>query len=359
MTMELINELRSAAATLRTPFPADWTPTSDKAAADLLDRARKEIQQLQAAVARGATAGRHARRWKRRAKKAERRLRALPPAPPAWAMQPDPNLASMMERVIDLQAAMYRHINPQSETAVEPDGIKEKELVELVQKGTKAWADVPDNWLEDLRGEDITTTPKSEAPTTSPADWGPRDEIAMRALIGLLTSPEYFLKYQQDGKFLGLRNSKEVSDCAYAMADCMLEARGGAAMKPAAWEALTKDLRALVEEWCDRALSHLDAADPDDEDGVRLSNIMSAAVGGCARQLRAVLDGKGCPLAEKNQEALLRDAQRYRFIEKRAAGEPEDFAVVEDAAFATHRGCEHNFSLNIDAAMTAERETPR
>ena len=46
-----------------------------------------------------------------------------------------------------------------------------------------------------------------------------------------------------------------------------------------------------------------------------------------------------------------RDAARYRFIREVASGAPEDFEVVADAAFVAAYGCDHNFDLNIDAAM--------
>lgn len=53
----------------------------------------------------------------------------------------------------------------------------------------------------------------------------------------------------------------------------------------------------------------------------------------------AVADGK----------ALVADAERYRKIEALAAGTPEQWCYVEDAAFASHWGNARNFSLNIDA----------
>ncbi|MBB5875845.1 hypothetical protein [Xanthomonas sp. 3498] len=84
--------------------------------------------------------------------------------------------------------------------------------------------------------------------------------------------------------------------------------------------------------------------------------------GGCHAPplIAAALNAISAALASqaKVQEDVQRYADRYRFIEMLAAGEPEDFAVVEDAAFATHRGCEHNFGLNIDAAMLAAASAP-
>lgn len=52
-------------------------------------------------------------------------------------------------------------------------------------------------------------------------------------------------------------------------------------------------------------------------------------------------------------KALVADAERYRKIEALAAGTPEQWWPVEDAAFAAHWGNAQNFSLNIDAINAA------
>jgi len=55
MTAELINELRSAATTLRTPTNG-WTPAADLAAAELLERAASALE-AKATTARGSGNG--------------------------------------------------------------------------------------------------------------------------------------------------------------------------------------------------------------------------------------------------------------------------------------------------------------
>ncbi len=49
-----------------------------------------------------------------------------------------------------------------------------------------------------------------------------------------------------------------------------------------------------------------------------------------------------------------RDAARYRWIREQAGKAPQDFAVVEDAAFVSCHGCEHNFDINIDEHMAID-----
>ncbi len=69
-------------------------------------------------------------------------------------------------------------------------------------------------------------------------------------------------------------------------------------------------LRRMAEDWCDRASQHPDDADPDDEDEMRLHQIMAGAVAGCASELRRFIDqqaGKGVSMAsdlEKAREML-------------------------------------------------------
>jgi len=68
MTTELINELRSAAATLRDPmrpprgFPIGYVSAEAKVAAELLDRAAEKIQETELAVMAAAS---EVTRWKR------------------------------------------------------------------------------------------------------------------------------------------------------------------------------------------------------------------------------------------------------------------------------------------------------
>lgn len=61
----------------------------------------------------------------------------------------------------------------------------------------------------------------------------------------------------------------------------------------------TTAAKALVIEWGNRATNHLSSADPDDEDDMRLGQIMAGAVGGCAAQLGAALRSTGAPVAER------------------------------------------------------------
>ncbi len=67
-----------------------------------------------------------------------------------------------------------------------------------------------------------------------------------------------------------------------------------------------------------------------------------------------------CPAVAQALIARLReaerDAARYRWIREVASGAPEDFEVVADAAFVAAYGCDHNFDLNIDAAMMSAHE---
>ncbi len=56
------------------------------------------------------------------------------------------------------------------------------------------------------------------------------------------------------------------------------------------------------------------------------------------------------------RDAAVADAERYRKIEALAAGTPEQWQAVEDAAFASHWGNVQNFALNIDAIDAARAE---
>lgn len=62
------------------------------------------------------------------------------------------------------------------------------------------------------------------------------------------------------------------------------------AASPAAQAVDLEPLRRMVKDWCDRATQHLDSADPDDEDDLRLYRLMAGAVGGCAGELRRFID---------------------------------------------------------------------
>lgn len=60
--------------------------------------------------------------------------------------------------------------------------------------------------------------------------------------------------------------------------------------------------------------------------------------------------------AEEERDAAVADAERYRKIEALAAGTPEQWQAVEDAAFASHWGNVQNFALNIDEIDVARAE---
>jgi hypothetical protein len=59
------------------------------------------------------------------------------------------------------------------------------EFAEMVEKGTKAWADTPDDWVDDLRGG-AEIVPSDYPNSHRPVAWIKKDELAyMSAVAGL------------------------------------------------------------------------------------------------------------------------------------------------------------------------------
>lgn len=114
----------------------------------------------------------------------------------------------------------------------------------------------------------------------------------------------------------------------------------------------TKELLALVGKWrdteaADRDVLHHGQLDAEEHNWHMAS---AATFKLCADELAPIATALCAEV-----EALRKDAERYRYIRTLAAGRPEAFGPVEDAAFAASYGDPGKFDFNIDAAMNQEQ----
>lgn len=107
--------------------------------------------------------------------------------------------------------------------------------------------------------------------------------------------------------------SDEETECSNGSAEIVAAIRElkQQAAPPASQAVDLEPLRRMVEDWCDRATQHLDSADPDDEDDLRLHQIMAGAVGGCASELRRFIDQQADHLPGAGKMAQALDLEQF------------------------------------------------
>lgn len=136
-------------------------------------------------------------------------------------------------------------------------------------------------------------------------------------------------------------------------AELLVEARGACIARLTAErdDALAAVSSKAGWEWKKRA----EQAEAERDAAVAEMQAIRKAVGN--EMLARFIDKHGDPVPLVVQlEAYKADAERYRKIEALAAGTPEQWQAIEDAAFASHWGNIQNFRLNIDAIDAARSE---